>query len=193
MIDILKSGNINNRLLSEIAAHENFRRLMVDIEIYVDRIADMRINDMNSMIDAVRAEIVKSHTTDENDLHLRTLELAHINTDDYFSHVVHKDLDRIISDIRDAHRKDSTTAPETTAAEEIQRSLSDAIKFQGSDQERQIRVFCNQLGIDYDKLTAEEFTALIQVLKKSKHLKSPYSQRGKVSNRQAPKMKTKRK
>ena len=164
-----------------MATHENFRRLMVDIEIYVNQIANMRINDLNSVLNAVRSEIIKMHTADENDLHLRTLELAHINEDGYFSYVIHDDIDRIIRDIREAHKKDSTTAPETTVAEEVQRSLSDAISFQGSDQERQVRIFCKQLGIDYDKLTAEEFTVLVQVLKKSKHLKSPYSKRGKAS------------
>ena len=48
MIALLKSGKINNRLLCEMAAHKDFQRLMVDMEIFVDRIADMRINDMNT-------------------------------------------------------------------------------------------------------------------------------------------------
>ena len=43
MVALLSSGTINNRLLCEIATHKNFRRLMTDIEIFVDRIADMRI------------------------------------------------------------------------------------------------------------------------------------------------------
>ena len=37
------------------------------------------------------------------------------------------------------------------------------------------------LGIDYDSLSSEEFVTQINILKKSKHLKSPYSQRGKAS------------
>lgn len=39
MLELLKSGMINNRLLCEMALHKDFRRLMVDIEVYVDRIA----------------------------------------------------------------------------------------------------------------------------------------------------------
>ena len=54
MIDLLESGKINNRLLSEIATHEDFRRLLTDVEIYVDRIADMRINDLNAVLGVVR-------------------------------------------------------------------------------------------------------------------------------------------
>ena len=39
-IDILKSGKLNNRLLCEIISHEYFRRLLVDSEVFVDRIAE---------------------------------------------------------------------------------------------------------------------------------------------------------
>ncbi|MBR2553981.1 MAG: hypothetical protein IKE94_03865, partial [Aeriscardovia sp.] len=46
----LKSGKINNRLLCEIATHEGFQRLMVDTEICVDRIAAMRVHDMNIVL-----------------------------------------------------------------------------------------------------------------------------------------------
>lgn len=34
--------------------HKDFQRMMLDAEIYADRIADMRINDMNAMLEAVR-------------------------------------------------------------------------------------------------------------------------------------------
>ncbi len=41
MVKLLSSGAINNRLLCELATHPNFLRLMVDMEIFIDRIADM--------------------------------------------------------------------------------------------------------------------------------------------------------
>ena len=56
MIDLLKSGRLNNRLLSELALHQDFQRFLVDIEIFVDRIADMRINDMNAILEANRKQ-----------------------------------------------------------------------------------------------------------------------------------------
>ena len=37
------------------------------------------------------------------------------------------------------------------------------------------------LGIDYDAITMEQFVNLIEVLKLSKHLKTPISQRGKTT------------
>ena len=53
-IDVLKAGQYNHRLLSEILCHKDFQRMMLDAEIYVDRIADMRVNDMKAMLEAVR-------------------------------------------------------------------------------------------------------------------------------------------
>ena len=38
-VDVLSSGKINNRLLSELITHPEFARLMADMEIYVDGIS----------------------------------------------------------------------------------------------------------------------------------------------------------
>ena len=53
------------------------------------------------------------------------------------------------------------------------------MNFEGSPQEKQARVLLTELGIDYDKLTREEFVTLIGILKKSSLMKSPIKQRGK--------------
>lgn len=179
MIGLLKSGRINNRLLCELATHEGFRRFLVDIEIYADRIADMRINDMNALLDATRRTILEKHGADEDDLYVRTLELAQISEDEYFSHVMHNDLDVIARDIRDRHRKDTTTADTASPAADAAAKLQVAMRFEGSPQEKQARVFLAELGIDYDKLTPDEFVTLIGILKKSALLKSPIKHRGK--------------
>ena len=60
MVTLLTSVKINNYLLCEIATHENFRRLMTDIEIFVNRIADMRIAQMNLVLEAIRQKVIRS-------------------------------------------------------------------------------------------------------------------------------------
>ena len=180
MIALLKSGKLNTRLLCEMALHKDFQRMMVDIEIFVDRIADMRINDMNTVLDATRQQVIEKYNPGENDLYVRTLELAQISEGDYFSHVVHQDIDGIMRDIRDAHRKDTLTADEETPAMEAQKQLETAMSYEGSEDEKKARVFLASLGIDYDALSQEEFVTVINVLKKSAHMKSSYSQRGKA-------------
>ncbi len=179
-VEVLKNGKFNHRLLSEMIFHENFQRLMVDMEIYADRIADMGIQNFNSILDAVRLRVIQEYDPDENDLHLRTLEVGQIDETKYFSQIVHDDIDSIMRTIRDKHRTDSMTADEDTTIEEIKKQINEAVEFKGSSQEQQIRMYLATLGIDYDSLTQEEFIHQINILKKSKLLKNPTSQRGKA-------------
>ena len=180
MLHILRSGEINNRLLCEIVVHKDFRRLLADIEIYVDRMASVQIDNLNALVSVARAEILTKQNPGDKDLYLRTLEAAYIQEDQYFTHAVHEDLDAIISDIREAHKKDATTADDGTVAAKLKRDIEDAMQFEGSDQERQIRIYCSQLGIPYDKLTPEEFAGVLSALKKSKHWRNAQSRRGKA-------------
>ena len=76
-IEVLKVGQFNHRLLSEMLCHKDFQRMMLDAEIYVDRIADMRINDMNAILEAVR-KMVLMKQDGQDDLSTRTLELAQV-------------------------------------------------------------------------------------------------------------------
>jgi len=179
MIELLKSGRINNRLLCELATHPGFRRFLVDMEIFVDRIADMRIHDMNVVLEATRRTILEKHGMDEDDLYVRTLELAQVKEDDYFTHVMHDDLDVIARDIRNRHQKDTTTADTDSPAADAAAKLQEALTYEGSPAERQARVFLSELGIDYNKLTRDEFVSLIGILRKSVLLKGKYKRRGK--------------
>lgn len=178
-IDVLKAGKFNHRLLSELICHKDFQRLMLDAEIYVDRIADMRINDMNAVLEAVRQMVLAKREDSANDLYLRTLELAQVSEEEYFGHVVADDLTGILRDIREAHKTDSTTADEPSAAAQAQQQLQTAMNFEGSSDEKKAWALLATLGIDYDAITKEQFVNLIEVLRLSKHMKSPISQRGK--------------
>ena len=179
-IDVLKTGKFNHRLLSELICHKDFQRFMLDAEIYVDRIADMRVNDMNAVLEAVRQMALMKNGGEENDLHLRTLEVAQIRENEYFGSLIADDLKDILRDIRNEHRPDTMTADETTLVATVQGQLQEAMNFEGSSEEKQVRSFLATFGIDYDKLSKEQFVSLIEVLKLSKYLKSPINQRGKA-------------
>ena len=180
-IDVLKSSKFNHHLLSELICHKDFQRFMLDAEIYVNRIADMRVNDMNTVLEAVRQMALIKNGDEENDLHLRTLEVAQIREDKYFGSLIADDLKGILRDIRSEHRPDTMTADEVSFAENMQNQLREAMNFEGSSEEKQIRAFMATIGLDYDTLTKEEFVSIISGLKKSKYLKSHISQRGKTT------------
>ena len=180
-IEVLRTGKFNHRLLSELICHKDFQRFMLDAEIYVDRIADMRVNDMNAVLEAVRQMALMKNGCEENDLHLRTLEVAQIREDEYFGSLIADDLKGILRDIRSEHRPDTMTADEIFLAATMQDQLQDAMNFEGSSEEKKAKALLSTLGIDYDAITMEQFVNLIEVLKLSKHLKTPISQRGKTT------------
>ncbi len=58
MVELLKSGRINNRLLCEIATHEDFVTLMTDTEIYVDGVATAHFQNFNSLLKVLRGKSI---------------------------------------------------------------------------------------------------------------------------------------
>lgn len=183
-IEVLKNGKFNKRLLSEMLCHPDFQRLMLDIEIFVDRIADMRINDMNAVLEAVRQMLLAKQGASQDDLYLRTLELVQVQEEEYFGHVVSEDLNWILRDIKKAHKVDRTTADQSSVAAETQAQLQEVMSFEGSAEEKKARFFLANFGIDYDAITKEQFVTIIEVLRLSTHLKNPINGRGKTKSHQ---------
>lgn len=184
-VDLLSSGRLNNRLLCEMALHPGFLQLMTDIEICVDRIADMHIRDMNQLLEATRQKIIGRYNPGENDLHLRTLELAQVSEDIFYKDVIHKDLDAIVRDLRTAHEKDSTTAdPKKDSAasvEQVGQMLMDALNYEGTVDQKRAYLACKTMQIDYERLSPEDQEALARITRKSPVLASAVSLRGKGS------------
>ena len=135
-IDILGTGKFNHRLLSELICHKDFQRFMLDAEIYVDRIADMRIKDMNTVLEATRQMVLMEHGEAADDLYLHTLKAAQIQEEEYFGHLVAGDLTRILRDIREKHRTDTLTADDDLSAAAVQKQLLEAVHFEGSSEEK---------------------------------------------------------
>lgn len=189
MIDLLKSEKINNRLLCEIALHPDFQRLMTDMEIYVDRLASTQIDNLNVYMDTARSEVAKKYHPDENELYNRTMELAHIHEDEYFSYVLRDDLVSILQDIRESHIPDTLTAPETSPASDFQKKIEEVLAAKGSMEETQVRSLCADLGFDYDEMTPEQFVSLIEFFRQFPLLDTGMNRRGKASPRKKKKRK----
>ena len=64
-LTLLKDRKINTLLLSELITHEQFQKLMLDLEIYVDGLADMQVKSLNFVVDTSRKALMKRHNPDE--------------------------------------------------------------------------------------------------------------------------------
>lgn len=179
MIDVLKEGRVDTALLGELVTHPDFVKLLADIQIYVEGIAAMQIQNLNAWVDVARAEIVEKYKPGENDRTTYLLQAAHVDEGEYFTSRVHRDIDAIMEDMREARRGRSDSAPESSAVEELKRDLEEVACFNGSKLEQLIMLFCKQTKLRYNKLTEEEKQWLARIAQKSELLKSSVPQRGK--------------
>ena len=171
MIDLLKSGRINNRLLCEIATHEKFVELMADTEIYVDGMATMRFHDINNSLAAVRAMILEEHPEAAADRSLKILEAGQIAEEDFFCHVTHKTWDAILQDVRKAYENDSKSAPNTTPADELIKEVRKAMQSSVDKVQEFLEIFCKAFQLKYKRLSEEERTTLKKLFRKSPLIK----------------------
>ena len=171
MLDLLKSGNINNRLLCEIATHEKFRELMADTEIYVDGIATMRFQDLNGLLEITRAEVQSRYQPEKNDTAIKALQASQIQEEDFFYHVTHKTWDSILHDIRNAHKNDRESAQDDSNSLKMIQAVQKALRTPGTFLDVFCHIMCEQLQIKYEKLSDQDRSALKRIMKKSGHYK----------------------
>ena len=146
-LSLLNDQKLNTLLLSELITHEQFRKLMIDLEIYVDSLADMQVKSLNFVVDIGRKILLKRHNPDEYNLQLNTLNMQHLELNEYFSHVIDDDMHTIIKDIRDAHKGDIDSAPPKTITEHWEEILEKAENFVGTSKQRLAYIFSQFLKI----------------------------------------------
>ncbi|MDE6874219.1 MAG: helix-turn-helix domain-containing protein [Lachnospiraceae bacterium] len=172
MVELLKSGYINNRLLCEIVTNDKFIRLMTDTEIYIDGHATARFRDMNESLEEQRLALINQHRHAEGDLYSETLKAVQIEEEDFFCHITHKTWDSILRDIRKVHEHDIDSTPDSSAAKKMVLEIQRALSSPGDYLAKMWKVILSMLGIDYDKLTDDEQKVLKKVLAKSPAIKN---------------------
>ncbi len=180
-LEVLKTGKFNTKLLSKVICHKNFERLMTDMEIFVDGIASIQIDNLNSFMGTIRNTVQARYHPDENELFYHTLEVAHVPGDKYISSVLRDDLTDILRDIRESDKdksKDKNAISQFAAIEEFQKKVQSVIAAKGSSEERAAKAYLAAWGIDYESLTPEEFVVLMGILDKSSYKENSINRRG---------------
>ena len=159
MIELLKSGRVDNSLLCELAAHPDFPRLMADLEIYVNGIAGKQVQSANAIVDAVSTTIMKQHNPGLSDPQLRQLIAAPL-------------------DLREAHKDDFFSVPEDNPLEDFLQTVDEAASPDSDPEQAALAFICKRLKLNLKKLSEEEKKWLKKIAQKSDLLKNPKPQRG---------------
>lgn len=180
-IDILKSNEINNRLLCEIICHPGFKKLMADTEIYVDGIASQFIQSLNSFADVMSKKIVNEYNPGENDPGLLVLDACKVEEDRYFLDKLQLDMEPIVKDIREAHVDDKETATDTTVADRVNEVFDIVKKHTNSAGklnflELLIEKFALEVGVSPNAMSPHEIETLHGIFIRSKKYKQLMNQ-----------------
>ena len=178
MIELLKSGLVDNSLLCELAAHPDFPRLMADLEIYVNGVAVKQVQTVNAIVDTMSATIMKQHNPGLTDPQLRQLVAAHIDDDSFCRYVIQQDINGIALDLREAHRDDFFSVPEDNPLKGLLQAAEEAADEGGDMEQVSMAFICKRLRLNYGKLSGEDKAALKRLAGKSDLLKNPNPQRG---------------
>ena len=178
MIELLKSGLVNNSLLCELATHPAFPRFMADLEIYVNGTAVKQVQSANAIVDAMSATIMKQYNPGLTDPQLRQLVTAHIDDDSFCRYVIQQDINKIALDLRKAHKDDFFSVPEDNLLEDFLQTAEETAKEDSDPEQASLAFICKRLKLNLKKLSEEEKKWLKKIAQKSDLLKNPNPQRG---------------
>ena len=178
MIELLKSGLVNNSLLCELATHPAFPRFMAGLEIYVNGVAVKQVQAANAIVDAMSATIMKQHNPGLSDPQLRQLVAAHIDDDSFCRYVIQQDINKIALDLREAHKDDFFSVPEDNPLEDFLQTAEETASPDSDPEQAALAFICKRLKLNLKKLSEEEKKWLKKIAQKSDLLKNPNPQRG---------------
>ncbi len=178
MITLLREQRINTRLLCELATHDDFPKLLSDIEIYIDGIASMRIRQMNQSIDMTRNELLNEHPDDLDSYQIRTLSAAMINEDELFLNRINCDMKHIVKDLKEIHKADPDTAVNDNVTQTVIKTLKEAVSTSGDNYDLFAQVFLELMKIDKETISDEEYSSFLSTISKSKLLERSRNMRG---------------
>ena len=152
-IKVLQDGKYNPLLLSEILTNDNFLRLMVDAEIYVDGNVTTQFHTLNKMVDAERMIFIKKLHPEDYNLQAETLKRISINEDAFFEHTLSEDIIRIMREIRTTHLGDIESKADTSIVDKMVATVDEVAGFNGTPLQKFKLIFRRLLGAKDVKLS----------------------------------------
>lgn len=140
-------------LLSEILTNNNFLRLMVDAEIYVNGNVTTQFHTLNKMIGTQRLIFIKKLHPEDYNLQAETLKRISINEDAFFEHTLSEGIIRIMREIRATHLGDIERNADTSIVDKMVATVGEVAGFQGTPLQKFKLIFRKWFGTKNIKLS----------------------------------------
>ena len=169
-IAVLKSGMLNNRLISEFIAHEDFPQFLRTMEIYIDRKIIPQMKTMNAMYKFVEHSLKEHTDISDNDGILVFLQQSVIDEDGYLRHRVSERFNLLLASLFEAHKKDKVPPDQPDMFAEAKEMIETYLDTRKTEAVAKAKVImlCKQIGLNAAHLTDEEWRVLIKTLESGK-------------------------
>ena len=172
-VEVLKSGNFNNRLISEMLSHPDFQPLLRTMEIYIDRKVLPQMNTMNAMYKVVEEKLKDKFEIKENDEVIALLQEAIVDEDDYLRYRISVAFNALMKKLFDAHKKDALPEEQASVIHDLKNAFEEYPAHKEKEEKAKYKyvLLTKQLGLNVKDLTDEENKALMKALEKSDKLR----------------------
>lgn len=168
-ISVLKDGTLNNRLIGEFLAHEDFPGLLRAMEIYIDRKVLPQMNSSNALYQYAEQMLKENTDIPENDELLAFLQLSIVDEDEYLRYRISERFNLVLKSLFDAHKKDKLQPEQAEFVADMKETVETFLDTQKtvSAQKAKAIVLAKNLGLNTKELTDDEWRVLIKVLNDS--------------------------
>ncbi|MDL2218363.1 helix-turn-helix domain-containing protein [Christensenellaceae bacterium OttesenSCG-928-M15] len=172
-IDVLKDGQLNNRLISEFLSHDDFPQLLRAMEIYIDRKVLPQMNTMNAMYKMTEQALKVNTDISDSDELLAFLQLSVVDEDEYLRSRISERFNMVMKSLFDSHKKDKPSPEYADMLAEMKEDVQTFLDTQKTETVNKGKaiVLCKKLGLNTSKLDDEEWRVLMKVLDASAPVK----------------------
>jgi len=165
-INILKSGKLNNYLVSELLSHPDFQQLLTAIEIYIDRKVLPQMSTVNAMYKFAEKTITENFKVSTRDEVIAFLQQSVIDEDEYLLYRISERFNVILKNLFDKHEKNTLPASNPVISQ-LEKDMQYYLDNKDNPARAKFTILAKQIGLNVSKLTEEQIHILMQALETS--------------------------
>jgi len=165
-IDVLKSGKLNNYLVSELLTHPDFQQLLTAIEIYIDRKVLPQMSAANAMYKFTEKTITENFKVSSRDEVIAFLQQSVIDEDEYLLYRISERFNAIMKSLFDKHEKNAPPA-ENPIVSQFEKDIQYYLDNKDNPARAKLTILAKQIGLNLSKLSDEEIMIMMKAFDKS--------------------------